>query len=105
METGRQNPTYDGYWAITNNIENHFVVQYQLGSWRFKAGVLYAGLPSANHKRISLLETSPLQYSSERMLQSKRNMITLGIAYHFGKGKDWDYQRKLNNNDRVAPTK
>ena len=105
METGRQNPTYDGYWAITNNIENHFVVQYQLGSWRFKAGVLYAGLPSADHKRISLLETSPLQYSSERMLQSKRNMITLGIAYHFGKGKDWEYRRKLNNNDRVTPTK
>lgn len=104
IETNRKRLSYDGYLAYTQNIENHFVAQYQLGNWRFKAGLLYAGLPSADHKRRSLIETAPLKYTSERMLQDKRNMITLGLAYHFGKGKDWEYRRKLNNNDSVAPT-
>ena len=45
-----------------------------------------------------------MQCMSERMLQGKRNMITLGIAYHFGKGKDWEYSRTLNNKDTGAPT-
>ena len=95
--------SYDGY-KKSNNYDRGFselTAHYQLEGWRFSAGLLWAGM--APTIRTEMLSPTPVRYVSERTMGNARNMLTLGVAYHFGRGKDWEYDRALENSDTAVP--
>lgn len=93
----------DGY-KTRNTYDDgfsHIKARYQLGSWRFSASLLWLGMEPT--RRAEMLSSEPVRYVHSRVWSNARNMLTLGVAYHFGRGKDWEYRRQLENSDTAVP--
>lgn len=86
----------DGFLELEENMHNLFG-SYKWKQWVFSAGVLFIGSPS-HYERRSLPE-SQVRYSSSTDIYDNRNMLVLGVQYHFDSGKNREIQRKLNNTD------
>lgn len=91
----------DGMKKLTEQF-SAVSLAYKLKNWRFTAGMLWFGTPS--HYRTETLDGSAVRYTHDRSIYNNKNMFTFGVSYHFGKGSDWDYQRKLQNEDTTAPS-
>lgn len=93
----------DGYKVVDsyNNGFSHIKARYQLGPWRFSAALLWTGMDPTRSKEVHSYEL--VRYVQSHTWGNARNMLTLGVAYHFGRGKDWEYRRKLENSDTAVP--
>lgn len=81
---------------------HHAMVSYRLGLWSFSAALTFIGTPS--HYEDWSLPYSPVTHHATTDIYANKNMIRLGVSYHFSKGKNKDYDRNLSNSDSAAPT-
>lgn len=97
-------PAYSarGGYASLGEPEHTFSIAYKLKQWRFTANLLYLGSPS--HYHTYTLATPQVYTSRESWIHDNKNMITLGVSYHFSRGQDRVYSKQLNNQDTAAPT-
>ena len=87
----------DSYGEGSNDIS----LRYSVGGWRFSVGMLRVGMNPT--QRTEMAHPEPVRYVHSQTFGNARNMITLGVAYHFGRGKDWEYDRVLENSDTTVP--
>ncbi len=97
-------PSYGarGGYASRTEAEHTLYMAYKLKRWRVFASMLFIGQPAHYH---TYTLGAPLVYSSRASwIHDNKNMLTLGVAYHFSVGKDKEYTKSLNNQDTAAPT-
>lgn len=92
----------DGAYRYLNENQNDLRLSYKLNRWRFTAGVFFIGMDA--HYRTETLPNDLIKYHQERKIRDNNTMVTLGVSYHFQSGKEQAVNRKLNNQDGVAPT-
>lgn len=92
-----------GVYRHSRENTNMLNASYTLKNWTFSAGCFFIG--GAARYWSETLEGSPIYFTSDTRIYNNKNMVTLGVSYHFGKGKDWQYTRQLDNRDEVAPSK
>ena len=93
---------YDSGYASRMEPEHTASLSYRLGNWKFSASMLFIGTPAYYHDYT--LGERLVQWSSETWIHDNKNMILLGVAYHFSRGKDKTYSKNLQNEDSSSPT-
>ena len=93
---------YDLGYASRMEPEHTASFSYRLGNWKFSASMLFIGTPAYYHDYT--LGERLVQWSSETWIHDNKNMILLGVAYHFSRGKDKTYSKNLQNEDTSSPT-
>lgn len=93
---------YDLGYASRMEPEHTASLSYRLGNWKFSASMLFIGTPAYYHDYT--LGERLVQWSSETWIHDNKNMILLGVAYHFSRGKDKTYSKNLQNEDTSSPT-
>ena len=93
---------YDSGYASRMEPEHTASLSYRLGNWKFSASMLFIGTPAYYHDYT--LGERLVQWSSETWIHDNKNMILLGVAYHFSRGKDKSYSKNLQNEDSSSPT-
>lgn len=95
---------YTSVGAMAANSERQHELQlgYQHGAWRLSTSVLFVGASPYYHRYS--LGASLVQRSAARRIADNKNMLTLGISYHFSRGEDKSRAKTLNNQDAAAPT-
>ena len=93
---------YDLGYASRMEPEHTASLSYRLGNWKFSASMLFIGTPAYYHDYT--LGERLVQWSSETWIHDNKNMILLGVAYHFSRGKDKSYSKNLQNEDTSSPT-
>ena len=93
---------YDSGYASRMEPEHTASLSYRLGNWKFSASMLFIGTPAYYHDYT--LGEHLVQWSSETWIHDNKNMILLGVAYHFSRGKDKSYSKNLQNEDSSSPT-
>ena len=93
---------YDSGYASRMEPEHTASLSYRLGNWKFSASMLFIGTPAYYHDYT--LGERLVQWSSETWIDDNKNMILLGVAYHFSRGKDKTYSKNLQNEDTSSPT-
>ena len=93
---------YDSGYASRMEPEHTASLSYRLGNWKFSASMLFIGTPAYYHDYT--LGERLVQWSSETWIHDNKNMILLGVAYHFSRGKDKTYSKNLQNEDTSSPT-
>ena len=93
---------YDSGYASRMEPEHTASLSYRLGNWKFSASMLFIGTPAYYHDYT--LGERLVQWSSETWIHDNKNMILLGVAYHFSRGKDKSYSKNLQNEDTSSPT-
>ena len=89
-------------YASRMEPEHTASLSYRLGNWKFSASMLFIGTPAYYHDYT--LGERLVQWSSETWIHDNKNMILLGVAYHFSRGKDKTYSKNLQNEDTSSPT-
>ena len=97
-------PAYGYDLGYTSRMEPEHTasLSYRLGNWKFSASMLFIGTPAYYHDYT--LGERLVQWSSETWIHDNKNMILLGVAYHFSRGKDKTYSKNLQNEDTSSPT-
>ncbi len=90
----------NGFEDLEENIHD-LSISYKWKNLQLKSSILFIGSPA--HYNTRSLPMSLVNYSSDTNIYANKNMITLGISYHFRSGKDKTFNRKLNNKDSVKP--
>ena len=93
---------YDSGYASRMEPEHTASLSYRLGNWKFSASMLFIGTPAYYHDYT--LGERLVQWSSETWIHDNKNMILLGVAYHFSRGKDKTYSKNIQNEDTSSPT-
>lgn len=93
---------YDSGYASRMEPEHTASLSYRLGNWKFSASMLFIGTPAYYHDYT--LGERLVQWSSETWIHDNKNMILLGVAYHFSRGKDKTYSKNIQNEDSSSPT-
>lgn len=93
---------YDSGYASRMEPEHTASLSYRLGNWKFSASMLFIETPAYYHDYT--LGERLVQWSSETWIHDNKNMILLGVAYHFSRGKDKTYSKNLQNEDTSSPT-
>lgn len=93
---------YDSGYASRMEPEHTASLSYRLGNWKFSASMVFIGTPAYYHDYT--LGERLVQWSSETWIHDNKNMILLGVAYHFSRGKDKTYSKNLQNEDTSSPT-
>lgn len=89
--------------SLSENM-HHLKLRYQWNKWQFSGGLLFIGEPSHYHN-VSLAG-SRVFHATETKIYDNKNMITLGVAFHFQSGQQAkQYEKLLNNSDTSAPTR
>lgn len=89
--------------SLSENM-HHLKLRYQWNKWQFSGGILFIGEPSHYHN-VSLAG-SRVFHTTETWIYDNKNMITLGVAFHFQSGQQAkQYEKLLNNSDTSAPTR
>lgn len=97
-------PSYSISEGYKSNSEttNTLSVQYKWKGWTLQSSLFWIGYPS-----FYVTETLPgsiVRHNRLRHIYDNRNMLTLGIRYHFSNANPKDYKRTLQNSDTQAPT-
>ena len=89
--------------SLSENM-HHLKLRYKWDKWQFSAGLLFIGVP-AHYHNVSLAG-SRVFHTTETWIYDNKNMITLGVAFHFQSGQQAkQYEKLLNNSDTSAPTR
>ncbi len=93
---------YDSGYASRMEPEHTASLSYRLGNWKFSASMLFIGTPAYYHDYT--LGERLVQRDNKTWIHANKNMILLGVAYHFSRGKDKTYSKNLQNEDTSSPT-
>ena len=94
--------TYDSGYASRMEPKHTASISYRLGNWKFSASMLFIGTPAYYHDYT--LGERLVQRDNKTWIHDNKNMILLGVAYHFSRGKDKTYSKNLQNEDTSSPT-
>jgi hypothetical protein cdivTM7_00761 len=94
--------TYDSGYASRMEPKHTASISYRLGNWKFSASMLFIGTPAYYHDYT--LGERLVQRDNKTWIHDNKNMILLGVAYHFSRGKDKTYSKNLQNEDSSSPT-
>lgn len=90
-----------GSYRTLSENQHHLNIKYRFGDWRVAAGILFIG--KSSHYATETLLDSKVEYKSDTYILDNKNMITIGLSYQFNKGKSKSYNKKLLNQDNIAP--
>lgn len=93
---------YDSGYASRMEPKHTASISYRLGNWKFSASMLFIGTPAYYHDYT--LGERLVQRDNKTWIHANKNMILLGVAYHFSRGKDKTYSKNLQNEDTSSPT-
>jgi len=93
---------YDSGYASRMEPEHTASLSYRLGNWKFSASMVFIGTPAYYHDYT--LGERLVQRDNKTWIHDNKNMILLGVAYHFSRGKDKTYSKNLQNEDTSSPT-
>ena len=93
---------YDSGYASRMEPKHTASLSYRLGNWKFSASMLFIGTPAYYHDYT--LGERLVQRDNKTWIHDNKNMILLGVAYHFSRGKDKTYSKNLQNEDSSSPT-
>lgn len=82
---------------------NQLALAYSLKGWRFSAAIMWIGAPSFYGREIDT--QMGMRQISKSYIYDNRNMVTLGIAYHFETKVYEGNKRTLHNADQSAPNR
>ena len=94
--------TYDSGYASRMEPEHMASISYRLGNWKFSASMVFIGTPAYYHDYT--LGERLVQRDNKTWIHENKNMILLGVSYHFSRGKDKTYSKNLQNEDSSSPT-
>lgn len=92
---------YNGAFLTLTENTNNLTVNYRYKNWRITFGALFLGEPS--HYKTQSLVSSIVEYRNDRKIYDNRNMLVLGVEFNFLSGKNRQIERKISNNDVIAP--
>lgn len=97
-------PTYSISSGYKSNTEptNTLSLQYKWKRWTFQSSLFWIGDPS--YYGSETIHGSIVKYHQLRQIYDNRNMLTLGIRYHFSNANEKRYKRTIQNSDTQAPT-
>ena len=93
---------YDSGYASRMEPKHTASLSYRVGNWKFSASMLFIGTPAYYHDYT--LGERLVQRDNKTWIHANKNMILLGVAYHFSRGKDKTYSKNLQNEDTSSPT-
>lgn len=88
------------FLSLTENT-NNLTINYRYKQWRFKVGTLFMG--SSSHYKTQSLGRSLVGYCNDRRIYDNKNMLVLGAEFNFLSGNNKKIERKISNNDVIAP--
>ena len=94
--------TYDSGYASRMEPEHTASISYRTGNWKFSASMVFIGTPAYYHDYT--LGERLVQRDNKTWIHENKNMILLGVSYHFSRGKDKTYSKNLQNEDASSPT-